>query len=77
MNPLMKRIKMSRWFVSFMGSHLSTEDEAARAWGNLLIDSKYADVSGKYFDGFKEIPSSWNHEMKGRRERCGSKAPNS
>lgn len=58
MNPIMKRIMTSGWFVSFMGSHLSTEEEAARALGGLLVESKYAGVSGRYFDGFKEIPSS-------------------
>jgi len=58
MNPVMKRIMMSHWFVNFMGSHLSTEEEAAEALGNLLTDAKYSGVSGKYFDGFKEIPSS-------------------
>lgn len=58
MNPLMKKIITSRWFVNFMGSHLSTEEEAARALGGLLIDAKYSNVTGKYFDGFKEIPSS-------------------
>ena len=49
---------MSNWFVSFMGSHRSTEDEAGQALGGLLIDSRYLSVSGKYFDGFREIPSS-------------------
>lgn len=58
MNPIMKRIMTSRWFVNFMGSHLATEEEAARALGGLLTEPKYADVSGSYFDGFKEIPSS-------------------
>jgi NAD(P)-dependent dehydrogenase (short-subunit alcohol dehydrogenase family) len=58
MNPLMKKIITSRWFVNFMGSHLSTEEEAARALGGLLIDAKYSTITGKYFDGFKEIPSS-------------------
>ena len=58
MNPLMKKIMTSRWFVNFMGSHLSTEEEAARALGDLLISPKYAGVTGRYFDGFKEIPSS-------------------
>ena len=58
MNPVMRRIMMSRWFVSFMGSHLSTEEEAARALGRLLVDSEYSGVSGRYFDGFKEILSS-------------------
>lgn len=58
MNPVMKRMITSRWFVNFMGSHLSTEQEAARALGGLLVSSKYSDVSGKYFDGFKESPSS-------------------
>jgi NAD(P)-dependent dehydrogenase (short-subunit alcohol dehydrogenase family) len=58
MNPLLKMIMMSSWFVRFMGSHLSTEAEAGRALGGLLVDAKYAGVSGKYFDGFKEIPSS-------------------
>ncbi len=55
---VLKLIMMSRRFVSFMGSHLSTEEEAAQALGGLLIDTKYLGVSGKYFDGFKEIPSS-------------------
>jgi len=58
MNPLLKMIMMSRWFVRFMGSHLSTEADAGRALGGLLVDAKYAGVSGKYFDGFKEVPSS-------------------
>ena len=58
MNPIMKRIMTSRWFVNFMGSHLSTEEEAARALGGLLVDAKYAGVSGRYFDGCKEISSS-------------------
>jgi NAD(P)-dependent dehydrogenase (short-subunit alcohol dehydrogenase family) len=58
MNPLMKKIMMSSWFVNFMGSHLSTDLEAAQALGGLIADPKYACVSGRYFDGFKEIPSS-------------------
>jgi len=58
MNSIMKKIMMSRWFVNFMGSHLSNEQEAAQALGDLITDPKYAGVSGKYFDGFKEIPSS-------------------
>jgi NAD(P)-dependent dehydrogenase (short-subunit alcohol dehydrogenase family) len=58
MNPVVKRIITTRWFVNFMGSHLSTEEEAAQALGDLLVSAKYAGVSGKYFDGFKEIPSS-------------------
>jgi len=58
MNLVLKAIMVSSWFVNFMGSHLSTEEEAAQALGELLIDAKYAGVSGKYFDGFKEIPSS-------------------
>ena len=49
---------MSNWFVSFMGSHRSTEEEAAQALGGLLLDAKYSGVSGRYFDGFREIPSS-------------------
>jgi hypothetical protein len=31
---------------------------AGRALGGLVADAKYASVSGKYFDGFREIPSS-------------------
>jgi NAD(P)-dependent dehydrogenase (short-subunit alcohol dehydrogenase family) len=58
MNPLAKRLITSRWFVNFMGSHLSTEEEAAHALGDLLINPKYEGVGGKYIDGFKEIPSS-------------------
>jgi len=58
MNPLMKMVITSRWFVSFMGSHLSTEEEAAQALGGLLVDTEYSSVSGRYFDGFKEMPSS-------------------
>jgi NAD(P)-dependent dehydrogenase (short-subunit alcohol dehydrogenase family) len=58
MNPIMKKIMMSRWFVNFMKSHLSTEGEAAQALGGLLIDAKYSGVSRRYFDGFNEIPSS-------------------
>ena len=58
MSPVMKKIMMSRWFVNFMGSHLATEEEAAQALGRLLTDSRYAEISGRYFDGFHEIPSS-------------------
>lgn len=58
MNPIMKKIMTSRWFVNFMGSHLSTGEEAARALGALVVDAKYSGVSGRYFDGFKEVPSS-------------------
>lgn len=58
MNPIMKKIMTSGWFVNFMGSHLSTEEESAQALGELLIDDKYSNVSGRYFDGFREIPSS-------------------
>jgi NAD(P)-dependent dehydrogenase (short-subunit alcohol dehydrogenase family) len=58
MNPIMKKIMTNGWVVNFMGSHLSTEDEAAQALGSLLMDEKYSDVSGRYFDGFKEVPSS-------------------
>jgi NAD(P)-dependent dehydrogenase (short-subunit alcohol dehydrogenase family) len=58
MSPILRLIMMSRAFVNFMGSHLSTEEEAGRALGELLTDAKYAGVSGRYFDGFKEIPSS-------------------
>jgi len=58
MNPIMKKIMMSAWFVNFMGSHLSTEEEAGQALGGLLVDPKYASVTGKYFDGFRQIPSS-------------------
>lgn len=39
MSPVLKLIIMSKWFVSFMGSHRSTEEEAAQALGTLLIDS--------------------------------------
>src|SRR5215472_8703320 len=58
MNPIMKKIMTSPWFVKFMGSHLSTEEEAGRALGGLLVSPEYAQVSGKYFDGFRQIPSS-------------------
>lgn len=58
MNPIAKKIITNRWFVNFMGSHLSTEEEAAQALGGLVIDTKYSGVSGRYFDGFKDVPSS-------------------
>ena len=58
MNPIIKKIMTSRWFVNFMGSHLATEEEAARALGGLVTDPKYSGTSGRYFDGFKEILSS-------------------
>jgi len=57
-NPVLKMIIASPAFVKFMGSHYSTEGEAAQALGGLISDAKYSGVSGKYFDGFKEIPSS-------------------
>jgi NAD(P)-dependent dehydrogenase (short-subunit alcohol dehydrogenase family) len=58
MNPIMKAIMTSRRFINFMGSHLSTEEEAGEGLGRLLVDDRFFGVSGKYFDGFKEIPSS-------------------
>ena len=58
MNPVWKRIMTNGWFVNFMGSHLSTAGEAARALGDLLVNAKYSGVSGTYFDGCKDIPSS-------------------
>ena len=58
MNPLMKAMITSRRFVSFMKSHLSTEQEAGQALGTLLVDARYSAVTGRYFDGFKQIPSS-------------------
>ena len=59
---LQKKIMMfalaSPRFVSFMGSHLSTLDEAARALGGLVKETRFDGVSGRYFDGFKEtLPS--------------------
>jgi NAD(P)-dependent dehydrogenase (short-subunit alcohol dehydrogenase family) len=60
--PLRKRIMKfalaSAPFVSFMGSHLSTEAEAARGLGGLIVDPKFEGTSGRYFDGFKEILAS-------------------
>lgn len=57
--PLQKKIMKfalsSAQFVRFMGSHLSTLDEAGRALGGLVTDTKFEGVSGRYFDGFKEI----------------------
>ena len=35
MSPVLKLIMTSNWFVSFMGSHRSTEEEAAQALGGL------------------------------------------
>src|SRR5215468_2946433 len=58
MNPIMKKIMTSRWFVNVMGSHLSTEEEAAQALGSLVTDARCSGTSGRYFDGFKEIRSS-------------------
>ena len=57
-NPVLKMIIASPAFVKFMGSHYSTQGEAAQALDGLISDAKYSGVSGKYFDGFKEIPSS-------------------
>ena len=58
MNPIMRRMITSHWFVRFMKSHLSTEEEAGQALGGLVVDARYSAVTGRYFDGFKEIPSS-------------------
>src|SRR5262249_25723913 len=66
MNPIAKRIITSGWFVKFMGSHLSTEGEAAQALGGLVLDTEYSGVSGKYFDGFREIPSSAESRDEGK-----------
>jgi NAD(P)-dependent dehydrogenase (short-subunit alcohol dehydrogenase family) len=56
--PIMRKIVARPWFVKFMGSHLSTEEEAGRALGSLAVDAKYSDVSGKYFFRFEETLSS-------------------
>jgi NAD(P)-dependent dehydrogenase (short-subunit alcohol dehydrogenase family) len=60
--PLRKKIMKfaltSTPFVRFMGSHLSTAEEAARGLGGLVMDAKFDGISGRYFDGFKEILSS-------------------
>jgi hypothetical protein len=53
-------------FVSFRGSHLATEEEAAKALGDLIVDPKFSNVSGSYFDGFKEIPSSVESRDEGK-----------
>ena len=45
-------------FVTFMGSHLSTAEDAARGLGGLVMDAKFEGISGRYFDGFEEILSS-------------------
>jgi NAD(P)-dependent dehydrogenase (short-subunit alcohol dehydrogenase family) len=58
MPPLQRKIMMSAPFVKFMGSHLSTESEAASAVGALIVDPKFAGISGRYFDGTNEILSS-------------------
>lgn len=58
MPPVLRQIMMSAPFVKFMGSHLSTESEAAGALGRLILDPKFASISGRYFDGFNEILSS-------------------
>ena len=58
MPRVLKLIMTSGWFVSLMGSHLSTEEEAAEALGALLIDQRYEGITGRYFDGRREIPSS-------------------
>jgi len=58
MNLITKKIMTSRWFMNFMSSHLSTEEEAAQALGSLVTDAKCSGTSGRYFDGFKEIRSS-------------------
>jgi len=57
-NPILKIIITRPSFVKFMGSHHSTEEEAAQALGGLLCHARYAGVGGKYFDGFREILSS-------------------
>jgi NAD(P)-dependent dehydrogenase (short-subunit alcohol dehydrogenase family) len=60
--PLRKKIMMfaltSARFVKFMGSHLATLDEAAHGLGRLIVDPNFEGVTGRYFDGFKQIPSS-------------------
>jgi hypothetical protein len=58
MPPLQRKIMMSAPFVKFMGSHLSTESQAASELGRLVVDPKFAGISGRYFDGSREIPSS-------------------
>lgn len=58
MPAILKAIMTSTAFVKFMGSHLSTEDEAGRLLGSLIVDARFSGVSGRYFDGAMEIPSS-------------------
>jgi NAD(P)-dependent dehydrogenase (short-subunit alcohol dehydrogenase family) len=58
MPTLQKKIITSGRFVRFMGSHLSTDDEAAQALGGLITDAKFAGISGRYFFVAKETLSS-------------------
>jgi hypothetical protein len=55
MPVVLKAIMTSSWFVRFMGSHLSTEGEAARALGRLVVSAELDGKSGLYFDGFEQI----------------------
>jgi NAD(P)-dependent dehydrogenase (short-subunit alcohol dehydrogenase family) len=55
---ILKSIMTSSRFVKFMGSHLSTEQEAARHLTRLLTDPALQSTTGKYFDGARQIPSS-------------------
>lgn len=57
-NPIMKKLMMQPWFIKFMGSHLTTDEEAGRGLGSLVADPKYSGVSGRYFFRFGEIQSS-------------------
>jgi light-dependent protochlorophyllide reductase len=57
-NPIVKKLMMRPWFIRFMGSHLTTEEEAGRALGGLVTDEKYSGVSGRYLFRFHEITSS-------------------
>ena len=58
MPAIQRAIMTSAPFVRFMGSHISTEEEAARALGGLILEPGFEGVSGRYFDGNREIPSS-------------------
>jgi hypothetical protein len=74
MNPLLKMIMTSSWFVRFMGSHLSSEEEAARALGGLLMDAKYAAVTGAYSMVSGKFRHRQNHETKKKPSLFGTKA---
>ena len=76
MNSILKQVMTSRSFVNFMGSHLSTEEQAAEALGSLgklmgNTPASAADIS----TALGKFRHRSNRKIRAKPGRFGSKAP--